>query len=290
MTDPNAHTADGTDRRLRYGVMYNGGPLSAWQARCIRELTDSGTASLVLAIANDGPGVRRRAVRGIGDIRWKNLLFEGYQKAFGRCSATEPCDHRALFGGVPEIRCTPERRGRYSEYFSEPDLEAIAGHDLDFILRFGFGIIRGGIHDVPRYGVWSFHHDDERKVRGAPAAFWPIYNGDDRTGLILQRLNDRLDGGVILRRGMVETMDTSYIANRERAFLAGTGFPAEVCRDILAGNLEDVCAAPSATDAPVYTRPTNVQMLRFAGIVLRNRIRRRLPAGWVRGKTMSSAP
>ncbi len=275
--------------RLRFGIMYNDGPLSAWQASCIRDLIQSGTATLELAIANPGPTGRRNAIRSLVDIRLKNLLFEGYVKAFGRCKATDPCDEREIIGDVPTLRCTPVREGKYSEYFSDADLAAISEYNLDFVLRFGFGIIRGKIHDVPRYGVWSFHHDDEREVRGAPASFWPIYNGHPRTGLILQRLNDRLDGGTILRRGMLQTIDTSYIANREQAFLAGIEFPTEVCRDILAGNTSDVCGEPSPSDAPIYRRPENLQMIRFVGIILRNRLRRMLPSGRAVDETRSSA-
>ena len=40
-----------------------------------------------------------------------------------------------------------------------------------FMLRVGFNIIRGEILNVPKYGVWSFHHDDEVKYRGGPAGY-----------------------------------------------------------------------------------------------------------------------
>jgi hypothetical protein len=52
----------------------------------------------------------------------------------------------------------------------------------------------------------------------------------------------------------------------------------EVCRDILAGKLQDVCAEPSPTEAPIYFLPTNLQMIRFAGIMCRNRLRHWLSA------------
>lgn len=272
-----------TGQKLRFGVMSNGGPLSVWQAQCIRELTQSGVAVPVMVIAN-GASLARKPLRQIGDVNWKNLIFEMYIQVFGSCSATRRTDERPLFTGLPAMRCTVERQGKYSEIFSDHDLEEIAGYKLDFILRFGFGIIRGKIHDVPRYGVWSFHHDDERAIRGTPSAFWPIYNGAPESGVILQRLTDRLDGGVVLRRKLLPTIDTSYIGNREQMFLAGVTFPTEICRDILAGNTHDVCADPSRTDAPVYYRPTNLQMIRFIGILARNRLRR-----WIRGTVPGSS-
>jgi len=85
-------------------------------------------------------------------------------------------------------------------YFNAEDVATINKKDLDFILRFGFNIIRGEILNAARYGVWSFHHDDERKYRGSPPGFWELYYRDPVTGSILQRLTDRLDGGIVLKR------------------------------------------------------------------------------------------
>jgi methionyl-tRNA formyltransferase len=76
-------------------------------------------------------------------------------------------------------------RGRFSEYFSASDIALITGHKLDFILRFAFGIVRGAILRAPRYGVWSFHHDDEVRYRRGPPAFWEIHRGE---GVTLRRL------------------------------------------------------------------------------------------------------
>lgn len=159
------------------------------------------------------------------------------------------------------MRCTASKRG-FSQYFKHEDLNRIRSFDLDFILRFAFGIIRGEILRMPRYGVWSFHHDDLGKYRGGPPAFWEMYYGDRVTGAVLQRLTDRLDGGVVLRRGYVRTIKESYIQNRDQAFLSSAGWPAAVCRDIHRGNTAKLEAAPSSTSAPVYHDPRNWQTLR----------------------------
>jgi hypothetical protein len=82
--------------------------------------------------------------------------------------ATGPRDCRA----VSVLACDGSRRGGFSEYFSASDTEISRGQELDFILRFAFGIVRGEILLVPRYGVWSFHHDDEMRYRGGSPAFW----------------------------------------------------------------------------------------------------------------------
>ena len=75
-----------------------------------------------------------------------------------KIKALEPFDWSARLQGVSVLACDMSRRGRCSEYFSASDIEIVRGHDLDFILR--CGIARGEILRAPRYGLWSFHHDD----------------------------------------------------------------------------------------------------------------------------------
>jgi methionyl-tRNA formyltransferase len=76
----------------------------------------------------------------------------------------------------------------------------IRAHQLDFILKFAYGIIRGEVFSAARYGIWSYHHDDEEKYRGGPPWFWEILQGDPVTGAMLQWINTTLDGGVVLEK------------------------------------------------------------------------------------------
>lgn len=193
--------------------------------------------------------------------------------------ALEPIDWSTWLKGVSVLACDVCRRGRFSEYFRGPDIEVIRGHELDFILRFAFGIVRGEILQVPRYGVWSFHHDDEMRYRGGPPAFWEIYRGDPQTGVVLQRLTERLDGGVVLRKRAFDTVLHSYTKNRDAGLFGGAAWPAEVCRDLLAGKGEYLDGAPSASTAPIFHAPSNREMLLFALTLGRNYLRHCMQ-GW----------
>ena len=125
--------------------------------------------------------------------------------------------------------------------------------------------MRGEILSIARYGVWSFHHADEEKYRGSPAGFWEIYHGDPVTGAILQRLTERLDGGIVLRRGYLKTVDYSYVRNIYSVYHESATWPALVCQDIRNGGTTAVNGSPSGSTAPVYYPPGNLQLLRFAG-------------------------
>ena len=143
---------------------------------------------------------------------------------------------------------------------------------MDFILKFGFGIIRGEILNAARYGVWSYHHADEEKYRGSPPCFWEIYRGDNVTGAMLQRLTNRLDGGIVLKKGYFSTIKSSYAENLDQSYYESAKWPAQVCVDISNSNADYLNAAPSQTTAPILHSPTNLQMLVFALILLRNRL------------------
>jgi methionyl-tRNA formyltransferase len=172
-------------------------------------------------------------------------------------------DAAPLFAGAEVLRCMTERRGKWSNYFHQPDLAAISSHGLDFMLRFGFNIVRGPVLKAARYGVWSCHFMDEQKYRGQPPCYWECYFDDSSAAGMLQRLTHRLDGGVKLKQVQVDLTRGSIRDNIDDLFGALAPTAAAVCRDILAGQAAYLDAPPVATSAPIYTTPNNAQMLRI---------------------------
>lgn len=165
---------------------------------------------------------------------------------------------------MTEIRCRVTRRGKFSEYFAVADVQAIRGFELDFILRFAFGVIRGEILAAARHGVWSFHHDDEERFRGGPPCFWELYTNEPVTGSILQRLTERLDGGIVLHKGWFPTIAHSYVRNRDQAFMESADWPARICRDLRNEVASYLDAEPTSSTAPIYHNPRASQMAIFA--------------------------
>lgn len=253
-------------KTLRFGVMCSGERLESAFAASIDELLEIEGVELALLIVNAQPPPRSSMWTKLKRVASLNgTLWAIFQRLFPpeRLSCYRPRDMSAVFAGVPRMRCRVIRKGKFSEYFEPGDVERIRGYGLDFILRFSFGIIRGDILDAARHGVWSFHHDDESKFRGRPPAFWEIYRGEPTTGAILQRLDDRLDAGVVLQRCHIRSRAWSHGANLNAVVWAAAHMPARVCRDILAGCARYLQEAPSRTDAPIYRPPNDLQMIRF---------------------------
>jgi len=263
-------------RQLRFGVMCSGADFPQWQAQCLTALLKLEGVKPALLIVDSRPPASSSSV-------WKRLktllalkvsLFSLYNRyrIQKQCRATKPVCMSSFFEGVPQIACEINRKGKFSEYFKEDDLVVIRSHDLDFILRFGFNIIRGEILTAPRYGVWSFHHGDEQQYRGAPPCFWEIYQHNPKTGCILQRLTERLDGGIILRAGTFATIFHSYSQSRDAAHRLGINWPAEVCQDLQQGKAAYLDAPSSTSKAPIYVAPRNGQMIAFAIIQVRHKL------------------
>jgi hypothetical protein len=256
---------------LRFGIMCTGTWFPAWQARAIESLLALGGVSAALLIVDEEAGSGSRAGRlarlrrGLVRVaRWHGRLWPVYERLVVRRSVAErQIDLSPALCDVPVISCGVIRRGKFSQYFSQVDAERIRSFDLDFILRFAFGIIRGDILKAPRLGVWSFHHGDETKYRGTPAGFWEIVHNDPVTGAVLQRLTERLDAGIILRRGSFQTVPT-WIENRDQVRLGSADWPARVCEDIRSGAAASyIDAEPSATDAPIMLRPNACELARY---------------------------
>ena len=250
---------------LKVAIMCNGLVFPRWQAEAIRYLLSSKEVECTLLIKDarsaERGGRRRREM--LRRLPFKNYLWLAYSWLLKkRSTAAQPVDLIELLGDVPVLEATVHTKGKFSEYFADHDVEQIKHQGLDVIIRFSFGIIRGDILEAARYGVWSFHHGDEQKYRGGPPGFWEIYRKEAVTGAILQRLTNKLDAGVILKKGFLKTK-RSYRKNRDQLFLESARWPAQVCLDIRYGNADYLNERPSATEAPIYYLPTNSRMIGY---------------------------
>lgn len=257
-------------RVIRFGIMCNGTALLSWQAECLKQLLALGNIQLSLVIMNAG----HRQLGFLEKIRRftiKKFLWSVSLPFIFRPRSYLPVDISHILSKAAVIRCRTQVHRGHAEYFSHNDVEAIRSYDLDFILRFGFNIIRGDILNACRYGIWSFHHDDETKYRGSPPCFWEIYFDDPVTSAVLQRLSERLDCGVILKKGYFRTIDCSYAKNLDRVNFESANWPAKVCMDIFNHTADYLTNQPSESKARIFHNPGNLQMLLFMLKIFRRR-------------------
>ena len=116
--------------------------------------------------------------------------------------------------------------------------------------------------------MWSYHHGDGQRYRGAPAHFWEIYDGVPVTGTTLEILTEDPDAGRAIYRSQAATSPISLFRSRNAAYWKAVGFVRRRLDDLarhgfgFIESLETYRQTPHP-DVPVQRTPTNAQMLRF---------------------------
>lgn len=244
---------------LKFAVMTNNQPLARWQMDCVDKLMESNCATLILIIKNNIPA--KPAISKYKKIVSENFFYTLWNRFFLQISAEVRKPVEDVFKNIPVLNCITIFKTKHAEHFTAKDLNEIGNYKLDFILRFGFNIIKGDILTLPKYGVWSYHHGDEMKFRGGPAGFWEIYFNAPTTGVILQRLTEKLDAGIIIEKRIYKTVNYSYSELKNKLLLANTDMPLVAVKKILTTGFNPLIS--SSTTAKIHTYPTNWQMIRF---------------------------
>lgn len=201
---------------LRIGVLTDGDDIPAWLAAALVEVQARGIGRVELVVERAGA---EGAAPGRGRIArwWANREVLGFalaQRLDRRRSPPAP-DGGSLQALAPRARRMVVRpaEGRFTDTLTADDVAAIRAADLDVLIRAGFRILKGGVLDAARHGVWSFHHGDNRTNRGGPAGVWEVLEDRDVTGVTLQALTGELDGGHVLARSVGRTQRFSFSRN-----------------------------------------------------------------------------
>jgi hypothetical protein len=255
---------------MNFGVLCNGPVFQKWQLESIRLLIEGGH-SCKLLIVNANEAKAESFSHKIVHYPYTKFLCRFWFRYMIKPNAKIDVNINEFYADLQQIECKTIQKG-YAEYFSNEDVESIKFLKLDFILRYGFGILKGQILDAAKYGVWSYHHDDDRKYRGIPTGFWEIMFNDPVNAAILQRLTEKIDSGVILHKAYFTTINHSWHANLNNILERSTEWPLQVCRRIESGNTDFL----SVTNLPVsaiYKMPGNLRMLRFLIKVATNKLK-----------------
>lgn len=266
---------------LRVGLLLDGTSAPAWVKHVLEQIQSGDVARTVVAVVNQEriSGLTLRRLRRFAS----SVLFRAYEAVDRRIFLREPdafaqTSLDELLEQVQVVEVTPERSG-FVHRFDRETIDLLADADLDVVIRFGFNIIKGEILSVARFGVWSYHHGDSRYFRGGPPFFWEMFEGHETTGVILQVLNDSLDGGRIIYRSLSSTDLTSLSRGRNAAYWKGAHFVARCLRDLhddRAGfpHAREHLQSADTYDRGIYRTPNNRTMLAFLGKLVTHFLKR----------------
>ena len=262
---------------LRMAVLVDGFEQPVWVTSMLRQIIEAGVAEIALVVVNaaeaDAPAVVRRTPLARVANWWRKrdvLPYAAYRKFDRRRYAQkgdpeENEDASALFNGAPVIRVLP-RMTKFCDYFDDVSVAEIRTHDVDVALRLGFRILKGDALHIARYGVWSFHHGDNRRNRGGPAGFWEVMDDEPVTGAILQVLSEELDAGLVLARSYSSTNPISVTSNKHNYYWQAAPLLLATLRDLRvrgAALLDDARASNEwhAYSERLFVAPRGMEML-----------------------------
>lgn len=212
-------------QRLRVALLLDSYSLTAWSYAMVEKIMASDYAAISLLILNDndhGPSGGKPSF--VHKLREKSryYLYDLYMRYDARKfrpprDAFAMKDAHDLFTGIPALNVKTGQR-KLSHYFSDDDIQKIRGYRPDVIIRLGFGILRGEILRAAKYGVWSYHHGDNRVNRGGPAGFWEVRENNPLTGSVLQILSEDLDNGLVIYRSYSATNRISLNLSRNNYY------------------------------------------------------------------------
>ena len=294
------HLHSGSGRpKLRIGVLLDGFVQPAWIASVFDHIARCDFASIELVILNgetfgkpDAPAGPRaplpvRLLQRLRDPnRRKRFLYGLYTELEARkCNLDNdpfaPVDCEAALANAEQLVVQPISKG-FVQRFSPEDLGRVQERNLDVMLRFGFNIIRGGILEAARYGVWSYHHGDNDWYRGGPSHFWEMYENHPVSGVLLQVLSDELDGGTVLCKSWIATQPGLWVKlNRVQPYWTGSFFVIRKLHELHCYGWERLQerAVPNRFvegRKKIYRSPENEAMLRFVAPRVARQVRARL--------------
>ena len=138
-------------------------------------------------ILDNGFFVGKNRAHHLADIE-KAIEAEGVVRSFRQITVRSVVSRSGMF-------CTPEVT------------QELEGEQLDVIIRgTGLRIVEGNfLSEAARHGVVSFHHGDNRRIRGGAPGAWEVMRREKLSGVTLQVLSTELDGGIVVGRGSVKT-------------------------------------------------------------------------------------
>lgn len=258
-------------KKLRIGILLDGNEILAWSYKMLEEINNNSCSEIVLIVKNKPEKVKKKSfLKRLIDGR-KTILHTLYTKLDNKLIKFTPNafaleDIRNLIS-VDTIVVSPIKT-KFSDKINNSDIDKIKKYNIDVFIRMGFRILRGEILKIANYGIWSFHHGDNKVNRGGPPGFWEVLENWDETGVILQILTENLDGGLLLKKSFSLTDHTSPIRNMNNYYWKALSFIPSKIQELydlgestFLKNIDKLNGHPQFYSKRLYVVPTNKEML-----------------------------
>lgn len=243
-----------TGKKLKIAILCNDLVIPTWSYEMLSRIEQEGFGEIVLII-------RKQSESNTSGLRksWmyrRHLFYYIYRWADRRLfrkrvNAFRPQNISTLLPAVPIIDVSPLEK-QFSDVFPDDAIESIREYAPDVILRLGFRILRGEILNVPRYGIWSYHHGDNLLNRGGPPCFWECFLDSSRVGSVLQILSEDLDNGKIIYRSWSGTVWFSPTLSNESNYWKSASFVPRMIKELNLSGWENFLKKSERFSRPLH--------------------------------------
>ena len=265
--------------KIRVGLLVDSDEVPLWAYQIVERLANSDYAEIALIIENGTPGDNTKTLFKRVLKNADRLLYIAWsmfdQMLYRKRKRGSPMadDKRSLLELVPDVPVIQVHPVMYvhSDFLPDEDVRKIKDHKLDLMFRIGFRIMRGEILNAARYGIWSYHHGDNRQYRGGPAGFWETMTGAPEAGTVLQIITEDLDGGSVLYRSWSLTDILSHTRHKDNVYMnSNTHLPRKIAELHRLGEKEFFRRINKQNQHPqfysrrLYVAPKNLEMFCLA--------------------------
>ena len=148
--------------------------------------------------------------------------------------------------------------------------DCLGSEKIDLVIKFGMSLLRVDEEKSPP-PILSYHHGDPSKYRGRPAGFYEILNGEKLTGIIVQRLSNELDAGVIYAFAQSKVVNFSY----KKTALNFYANSAPLLNKAV-NNLSNNKKIELSVKGNNYRLPSNIKVIQFVSLIMTNAVRKLL--------------
>ncbi|WP_132058665.1 formyltransferase family protein [Halorussus amylolyticus] len=269
-----------SDSKLEIAVLVSDESIEKWQRNALATLVAEPDIDITHVVINNGNNVSdyRREWMAFARDALERIRAYPLWSLVGVARLLTPTPEYERHVRIDSIEgvsnaerlfCSPQSEGEFWNTFPGEIVDRI--ENVDVVVRFGFGMIKGRILEAPEYGVLSYHPGDIRAYRGQPGGFWEFLDGEDEMGVTVQRLNETLDGGEIAALEVIDIKEVNtWQEIKKKAFSTAEGMLPPAVRSLT--DPEKAVEHPDEIGA-LYSTPTGWAVVRYVFKNTRGRIR-----------------
>lgn len=203
-------TVESDPKQIIRVVMFGSGPELTHDARQFLYLLEMHPEIQLLAAVCQS---KSQSVRAIFMDLWRRRgvlavpLFIARFLAIINRYLQNPKQHLKMKKSLDEIS---SRLHFVENIHSQDVLNFVRSLEPDLGLIYGSPILKPELFTIPRLGTLGIHHGMVPEYRGNKTTFWAMFNGEAFAGVTIQKINEGLDTGEIVKEGKLPVGRLKY--------------------------------------------------------------------------------